>query len=273
MAKHLVAAQLYVFSQHYGQQKKTLEDNLGEALADVAAAGFEGVEGNLSFAGTPEKAERLKGLLAKNRLRLAGLFHGGVYHEREQAEKTVAEMRQLAPLARQVGCTLIDVNPGVKRGAPKTDDELAVQGEYLDKVGAVLREQGLTFVTHNHTPEILNGARETRSNLRLTRPENMGLCVDTHWVLRGGESPIGLLREWGSRVKALHLRNSTSGVWSESFGPGDIDHKEIAAWIRQTGYAGPLIVELAYEAATPRTRPLRENLRLGREYIREVFGC
>ena len=38
------------------------------------------------------------------------------------------------------------------------------------------------------------------------------------------------------------------------------------------GYDGPLVVELALEPLTPKTRTPLENLKLSRQYLREIFG-
>jgi len=68
------------------------------------------------------------------------------------------------------------------------------------------------------------------------------------------------------------LRNSKDGVWTEAFGEGDIDHSAMSQLLREIGFSGWLIVELAYEEKTVITRTLEENASISREYVREVFG-
>ncbi len=81
-----------------------------------------------------------------------------------------------------------------------------------------------------------------------------------------------LLAECASRLGALHLRNSRKGVWLEEFGDGDIDYRQVAAYLKKIGFRGYLVVELAYDKNTEITRPLVESLRLSRKYAEEVFG-
>jgi len=265
-----IATQMYVWGQVYGKEGKSVDENLDEVFGYIAEAGFDGVEGGLGLASSAEKAESLRQLLDKHSLRLPGLYHGGVYHVRDEAEKMIKDTLSLARFAAEIGCPAVNVNPAAI-GREKTDDELKVQGEYLNKMGRTLKEIGMAFYIHNHTPAIANDARELRANCDNTDPELVGLCLDTHWVLRGGVEPLGLMRQYPNRIKSLHLRNSREGVWMEDFGDGDIDHGEMSKILKEIGYDGWLIVELAYEQKTQLTRSIQENSRRSREYVREVF--
>jgi sugar phosphate isomerase/epimerase len=58
----------------------------------------------------------------------------------------------------------------------------------------------------------------------------------------------------------------------EEFGPGDIDYSKITDYLKEIGYSGYLVVELAYEKGTTTTRSLEDDLRLSRLYAEKVFG-
>jgi inosose dehydratase len=267
----VAATQLYVWSQVYHRQGKDLEAGLGDIFDEVAAAGYQGVEGQLSFSATPEKAKRLRALLDAHGLSLTSLYSGGCYYDEARARQSLAELLPLAERAVEIGCPAICMNPDVKRER-KTDDELRLQAEWLNQVGSSLRGLGLKVWLHNHDPEMREDGRELRSNLDRTDPGLVGFCADTHWIYRGDGNVFDYLDRYGARLGSLHLRNSTGGVWSETLGDGDLDHRAIAARLAALKFDGPLIVELAIEPGTPQTRPLVENMRLSREYLREVFG-
>jgi len=271
LPKNTVGIQLYVWHQVLSKEGKTVEGELERVLGETAEAGFAAVEGSLSYIASPQKAQRFRRLLAVNRLVLPSVYHGGSYHVRELGEAALAEIVRLAPFALECGATMINVNPA-PIGREKTDAELLVQAEYLNRVGDALRRMGIAFVTHNHAPEIRNHAREFRSNIARTDPKLVGLCLDTHWVFRGGEDPVALLEECVWLVRTLHIRNSRDGVWTEAFGDGDVDYTAIRDILAQHGFAGPIYVELAYEDKTRITRPLKENLAISREYFRSIFG-
>lgn len=260
-----VATQMYVWSQVYGQQ-----DYLKDALKDISRAGYDGIETNLSLASTEEKAAKLGELLHENSLKLASLYHGGVYHDEKVAKQTIDQTAKFADFANAIGCPAIDVNPASK-SEEKTEQELKIQAKYLNEMGKILNDMGMAFYCHNHTPEIKSNARELRSICALTDKRFVNLCLDIHWVLRGGVDPLELMREYPSRLKSLHLRNSSNGIWMEDFGDGDIDYVAVKEWLFYTDYEGWLIVELAYEQNTKITRELAENSRISREYVRKIF--
>ncbi len=272
MSQWTVATQLYQWGVTYQQEGRRLEDCFDEVLGAVAEAGYEGVEGMLAHVGSPEKARAMARLLERHRLRMVSLYAGGAFHEPAKDEATRQAILACVPFLRDVGCPMVNTNPDTI-GREKTDGELAAQAEGLNRLGGSLREQGLLFVVHNHDPEIRSNAREFRYNMDHTDPDTVGLCLDTHWAYRGGADPLALLREYAGRLRSLHLRNSVGGVWSEALGDGEVDHHAMARLLREVGYQGPLIVELAYEAGTPRTRGLPENTRLSRDYVRRVFGA
>lgn len=267
----IAAAQLYVWSQVYHRDGRDLETGMGDVLAEVAGADYQGVEGWLTSCATEEKARRFRGLLDQHGLTLTSLYTGGCYYEPERARQSLEALLPAAERAAAIGCPAICMNPDVTRER-KTDGELRTQAEWLNRAGAALRERGLELWLHNHDPEMREHGRELRSNLDRTDPALVGFCADTHWIYRGGGDIMAYLDRYGPRVRSLHLRNSRGGVWSEALEHGDLDYRAIAAKLAALEFDGPLIVELAIESGTPQTRPLMESMRLSREYVRGVFG-
>ncbi|MBN1491570.1 MAG: TIM barrel protein [Phycisphaerae bacterium] len=267
-----VAVQLYVWHQDRSRRGLDLWQDLDAALAEVAASGSADVEAFLNWFDTDERAERTRRLLAKHKLRLVGAYHGGVFHDKARAREVIETIVACAGRAKACGPIFVDVNPDPLPGkVAKSDEQLATQVRMLNALGQRLAAMGLSLVVHQHDPEILYDAREHRYNVAHVDPAVVGFCLDLHWVYRGGQDPLTLLTEAGNRVRALHLRNSVNGTWTESLGPGDIDYKPIANYLRKTGFAGWLIVELAHERDTRITRSLVEDVRLSREYVEAVF--
>jgi L-ribulose-5-phosphate 3-epimerase UlaE len=58
----------------------------------------------------------------------------------------------------------------------------------------------------------------------------------------------------------------------EEFGDGDVDYREVAAYLKKQKWSGLMLVELAYEKGTKPTRGLEENLRRSREYAEKIFA-
>jgi sugar phosphate isomerase/epimerase len=262
--------QLYWFSQLAAEEGQSFDAKLPEYLGMVAEAGFSGVETGLTYCATDESAAAFERMLQTAGLGLAGLYSGGAFHADGAAEAVRTILAQAAR-AKALGCPGISCNPD-PIGREKTNAELANQAAALNEVGAGLRGMGLSFGIHTHSPEMSHNAREFRYNLDRTDPASVGLCADFHWMYRGGADPYALTERYVDRIVTTHLRNSVEAVWAEAFEAGDLDHARLRQSLDAVGYAGPLVVEIAWEPRTPRTRPPQESLKLSRGYLKEVFG-
>jgi inosose dehydratase len=267
-----LSVEIYIWIQHLASEKKTLAEGVDEVLASFHGAGYRRVELNQDFF-KPELRERTFALLAKYNLAPETIYAGTTMHEAAAAEKSVKEVVEVARLLKPHGTRVIVTNPSPKPGqARKTDEELDTQAKYVDQLGAELHQQGMKLALHHHTPELVDNAREWRHLLQHTNPRRVYCCVDVHWAYRGGQEVMTFIRETGHRLVELHLRNSKQGVWTEDFGPGDIDYQKVADYLRGISFKGYLVVELAYEKDTQIIRSLDEDLRLSRQYAEKIFA-
>jgi inosose dehydratase len=267
-----VAAQMYVWLQSHQERGERLEDHLDEVFAATARAGYATVQGWLTWFATPEQANATAAALDAHHLQIAAVYTDGPLHN-DGADATIARILEQATRAREHGVGTIVMNPDVRRdGAEKTDEELAIQARNLDKLGAGLKTLGLGLAIHAHDKEMRSGAREWYSNLRHTDPAKVGFCLDVHWLYRGGQDPLPMVRAAAGRILDVHLRNSRDGVWLEDLREGDVDYVQIAQALREAKFAGTYTVELAYEPRTIRTRSIEADLRESREFVRRIFG-
>lgn len=255
-----ILAQTYIFMQ-------AAERDPDRICATAAEAGFSRLELMSDFL-----SPTMISVLGKHRLTAPIVYVGGAMHERQAAQKTRETALATALSAKEAGTLAINTNPNPKPGKErKTDEELAVQADSLNRLGEALRKQGQRLLYHTHDPEMAEDAREWRRMLRQTDPALVGLCMDVHWIHRGGQDPLKLLQEAGTRTASLHLRNSKGGVWTEVLGPGDVNYTPIAAWLAESRLQPWLVVELASEKGTSKTSGLTENLRRSREWTVETF--
>ena len=271
-ARPVLAAQFYVWTQHFQSREMTLAEGVEEALAATRRAGFKRVELMSSFF---QGAVREKTLVAlkQHGLEVPIVYNGGPMHQPALAEKSIADTLQLAGTVKSAGARIINFNPSPKpKRERKSDQELDTQARYVNQLAAELDQRGLRLHLHHHDPEMAENAREWRHLLASTNPKLVSICLHVHWVYRGQQDPRKLLEESGARLACLHLRNSKQGVWTEALEDGDLDYSKVAGYLKRSRFAGFLVVELAYEKSTAITRPLEEDLRLSRLYAEKVFG-
>ncbi len=267
-----LSVEAYIFQQYAQRQHKKLEDVLSEVIPMARNAGFHNIELNAEFL-TPDLKEKTLSLVRSNGLRMPSVYSGGAMHEAALADETIQRALAIGRECRAFGCVAVVCNANPKgEGIEKTDRELAFQARSFNRMGRVLSENGLQLRVHNHTPEMVNGAREWRYTLRNTDPRFVSLCLDLDWVHQGGEDPLALLKEAGDRVREIHVRNARQKLWLEALQPGDIDYEAIARYLDSSDIRPLIVVELAYRENTIVTRPLVDDLRISRVYAEKVFG-
>ncbi|MCL5282447.1 MAG: sugar phosphate isomerase/epimerase [Planctomycetes bacterium] len=271
-----VACNQYPWGTFYAREKKDFNVLLDAGLGEVKASGNDGFEPGV---GGLQQIEQMVPLLKKHGLEMRSLYVNSTLHDPAEVDKSMEEVLAAATKAKAVGTRIIVTNPSPLRwGGPenKTDEQLKVQAAALDKLGAGLKKMGLVLAYHNHDIELRNAAREFHHMMVGTDPAHVTLCLDAHWIYRGsGNSQVALfdvLKLYGPRVTELHLRQSQSGVWTEAFGPGDIDYPRLAEYLLHLGIKPLLVLEQAVEAGSPKTMNAVEAFQKSTQYTREVFA-
>jgi inosose dehydratase len=258
-----------------GRDKQKASVSFDEELAGLAACGLNGLEPGL---GSADQVGPLFAQLKKHGLELRSIYTGSAVVDRAKVGKEVERIVALAKCAKEVGTKIIVTNPsplGTPQG--KSDEQLKTQAAALDKLGHELAAIGVTLAYHTHDVELQHAAREFHHMMLATDPRALSLCLDTHWVYRGaGNSQVALfdvVKLYGSRIAELHLRQSTGNIWSETFGDGDIDYRELVKRLVAAGVRPHVVLEQGPEGATPQTLGPAAVHQRSVAYVREVFGC
>jgi sugar phosphate isomerase/epimerase len=180
----------------------------------------------------------------------------------ENAELVITRLAKLG--GRTLGTS---VGQGPKLKSP---DQLDAQADVLRKVIALGKANGVVLNLHNHTYEIANDLYDLKGTL--ARIPDVKLGPDLGWLVRGGVDPVAFIRRYGPQIVFLHLRDQTAdGKWSEAMGEGAVDYKAVAKALRDVGFQGDAVVELAHEKDFKPTRPIRESLKMSHEYVRNLL--
>lgn len=84
----------------------------------------------------------------------------------------------------------------------------------FNRVGKVLKENGITFCYHNHGYEFIPYDSGTLFDYiaEHTDPEYVSFEMDILWTIFPGADPVQLLNKYGSRFKLMHLKDLKKGV-------------------------------------------------------------
>lgn len=261
-----IAAGIYVFSQLGQRMQFSAEERAAWVFDTCRDAGYSAIELMNTYV-NPASAR----LLRERGMKVPAVYSGGAVHEPDLAARTIPAILDLARSSQDLfQIEAIDFNPN-PIGRDKSDAQLETQARAVTELAERLKELKLALWVHQHAPELRNNAREWRHLMANTPAGAVRVCFDAHWFFRGGVDVMEHLKLWLPRISAFHLRNSTNRIWSESFGPGDVDYPSLAAAAKAAGWSGWLVPELAWDEATVFTRSLTENLRLSREYAGILF--
>ena len=243
---------------------------LDEIFADMSYAGLACVE-LMHTAFRPDGAVECIGELSeKHGLPVVGTSFGGQMWDRDEHAAILADAELIVPRLAELGGHTLGTSVG-KPSAMKTPDQLDAQAELLQKIIALCEAHGVVLNLHNHTYEVEDNQHDLRGTLERVPDAKLG--PDLNWVLRGGIDPVAFIREHAQRIVFLHLRDQKpDGTWPEAMGEGDMDYAAIGEALHEIGFAGDAVIELAHERGFELTRPLRESLKISREYVRRALG-
>lgn len=188
---------------------------LEELLDAVAAAGYDGVE---SVGTQGVEPERLRDALERSGLSLASA-HVPLASLRGDLDGVIAAHRVL-------GTPLLVVPYLDAAERPDSADAWRVLGADLGALGARLRDAGLGLAYHHHDFELAGAAGDEplRHLLGGASADDLGLELDTGWLLQANREPVEWLADFGARAVRLHvkdLRRGTSPPWVD-VGDGEL---------------------------------------------------
>lgn len=266
--KVLIGAHPWVYAAT--QPRYDITPVLPRIFADMEYAGIEAIELMHTALRPDDAVERIRELSRRHRLPVIGTSFGGAMWDRARHQEVLDDAAKIVPrLAALGGRTLgTSVDSSGKR---KTEEQLDDQAELLRKLASLCAKHGVVLNLHNHTYEVNDGMHDLKGTLARIPEAKLG--PDLNWLVRGGVDPVWFIRTYGKQIVFLHLRDQMKdGKWSEALGEGDMDYAAIAGALREIPFQGDAIIELAHEKDFQPTRPLRESLKLSREFVKKVLG-
>jgi sugar phosphate isomerase/epimerase len=263
-----VAAHPWVYAAT--QPNHDITPVLEQIFADMAYAGLDGIELMHNVLRSGETVGRIAELSERHRLPVIGTSYGAaMWNRREHAAILEDAECILTHLASLGGRTL-----GTSVGAApqrKTAEQLDDQADLLRKLIRMAADRGIVLNLHNHTYEVADDMHDLRGTLQ--RIPDVKLGPDLNWLVRGGVDPVWFLDTYGKQIVFLHLRDQRAdGRWSEALGEGDMDYQAIGRALERIGFSGDAVIELAHERDFQPTRPLRESLKISRQFVRQTLG-
>jgi inosose dehydratase len=261
----------------FGCAAITWNENNTQAIADIAALGYRGIQLRASaVAEWGARPKALAELLAANRLTFVALSSGLVRldpafeeEDRELHLRNARFLRDAGGLFLQV----IDERP--KERAPDRAD-FTRMGRLLTELGRRVSDLGIQLGYHNHMGSLGESPDEIARVLEASDPRYVKLELDTAHYQQGGGVPARAVRDLGDRLLFLHLKdlegplpgNGSKPYRFVELGRGSVDLPGVFAALEQVGFQGWGIVELD-QVPTPTGSP-SDSARISKQYLSKL---
>jgi len=247
---------------------------LPRIFADMSYAGLAGIELMHTALRPDDAVARIGELSRRSRLPIIGASFDGAMWNREMHEMVLDDARIVVPRLAKLGGRTLGASVGPIRWGmkiPKTEQQLDDQADLLRRLIGLCEQHGVVLNLHNHTYEVEDGMHDLKGTL--ARIPGVKLGPDVNWLVRAGVDPAAFIRQFGGQIVFIHLRDQArDGRWVEAMGEGDADFVAVGQALREIGFEGDAVIELAHENGFEPTRPLRESLKISREFVRRTLG-
>jgi sugar phosphate isomerase/epimerase len=244
---------------------------LSQIFSDMAYAGFDGVETMEHPLRSTVYTKQIKELIEQYSIKLLGSSYSGDMWDKTKHNQIVEDVDLIFTNMASVGGRTFGVSVGKPAGRKKTEEEFDNQASLLKRLIAIGEKKGIVLNLHNHTYEVEDGMYDLKGTLK--RLPEIKLGPDLNWLLRAGVNPLDFMREFRNQIVFTHLRDQLSnGKWPESLGEGNVNFSEISEVMNEIGFHGDVVIELAHENGFVTTRPLRDSLKMSRDYLKEKMN-
>jgi sugar phosphate isomerase/epimerase len=243
---------------------------LGRIFEDLSYAGLDALELMERALRHKNAVERIGDLSARFKLPIIGASYDAPMWNRAKHSEILEDASVVIEKLAKLGGRTLGTSVG-DAGRKKTEEELDAQAELVKTLMGVCRRQGVVLNLHNHIYEVKDDAYDLKGTLKRIPDAKLGPDLD--WLTGAGVDPAAFIRQYGPRLVYLHLRDrGRDGVWTEALGEGAIDYPGIGRALKEVGFAGDVAIELAHPPGFKLTRPLRDNWKISRDYVRTTLG-
>src|SRR5215510_7299165 len=236
--------------------------------------------------------EQLKEVLDASGLALCTIGSGGQYLEPDKLPATIENNAGRARFISYFGCKHLKVNLSRRAGdgvANLSVENAKLLAKNLNEVGRRTADAGVKLAFHPHCWTLVERDPELKMVMDLTDPKLVYLVLDTGHATLGGIDPVKCLRDYYSRIAAIHLKDaeakySTAGGWKgpapseeehnrvnlyKRLGSGGVDFPAFFRVLRERNYDG--WVTLDFDAPRPGEGTVEQDMNSHKKYLLETL--
>ncbi|ALJ00045.1 sugar phosphate isomerase/epimerase family protein [Rufibacter tibetensis] len=246
-----------------------------QAIKDISSLGFKGIQLRANtFREYGERPDALRDLLKTHKLELC-MFSSGNANINTGNDKAVIDQHlKNAAFIKKLGGQLLQVTNSSrpKEGAPSTAD-LKSYGHLLNEIGKRTLDLGVQTVYHNHMHQLGETPEEVEMIMDSCDEKYVNLLLDIAHYQQGGGSPEAAIKQYKSRIQALHLKDvrqmPEAGAKAYKFvelGQGEVNLPNVLAALQEIKFKGWGIIEL--DAVPDKDKTPLECAKISHAYLK-----
>ena len=234
--------------------------------------------------------EHFKKVLDASGLALCTIGSGGQYLDAARFPETLESNAARARYIAHFGCRHLKVNLSRRVGAENLSPANGkILARNLNEVGRRTADAGIRFAFHPHAWTLVERQLELDMMMEMTDPKLVYLVLDTGHATLGGIDPVRCLRDYYSRIAAIHLKDAepkykTANGWKgpapseeeharvnlyKRLGAGGVDFPAFFRILRERNYDG--WVTLDFDAPRPGEGTVEQDMNSHKKYLLETL--
>jgi inosose dehydratase len=261
---------------HLGYASITWSGNDRQAIEDIAALGFHGIQLRANVTKDFSSAAELKDLLQKHQLTFVALSSGGLRIDPAVEADELAKHTANAKFVHDAGglyLQVIDQKPKDRAVGPADYKRL---GRVLTEIGKRTADLGISLGYHNHMGSLSERPEELDQILSAADPRYVKLELDVAHYFQGGGDPAKAINKYHDRLLFLHIKDveptSADSTGAHSYrwvelGRGKVDLPAVFTALHKVNFRGWAVVEL--DSVPDKSRTPKECAGISKKYLEE----
>ena len=264
---------------HFGYAAITWNGNDRQAIEDIAALRFPGIQLRANVLKEFTGSAELRDLLEKYQLKMIALSSGGVRIDPALEKEEIAKHTANAKFVHDVGGLYLQVTDERPKGRAATPDDYDRLGRLITEIGKRTADLGVSLGYHNHMGTLGERPEEVDRILEVADARYAKLELDVAHYSQGGGDPVKAIEKYRERLLFLHIKDvETLADAADAkhpyrfveLGRGHVDLPGVFDALRKANFRGWAVVEL--DAVPDKERTPKESAAISKKYLEEKLG-
>jgi len=264
---------------HFGYAAITWNGRDREAIEDIAAVGFHGIQLRSNCIAEFGSPAAVRDLLSQHELKLVALSSGDLLSDAGAAKRSIGEHAQHAKFLRDAGGLYLQIIDNRPKNRVATPADYKQLGKTLTELGKRTADLGIPLGYHNHMGSLGQRPEELDQVMNGTDARYVKLELDIAHYFQGGGDPVKAIETFSDRLLFLHIKDverlsgEKDAEHSYRFvelGQGLVDIPSVFAALRKVNFRGWAVVEL--DGVPVNAHSPKEAAAANKEYLQEKLG-